>query len=68
MAKNPPLEISLNEFTKVVFGTKRDGTQCVTCKTHKVLPCDFRDAVSYREFKISFMCQKCQDQVFGIEE
>ena len=26
---------------------------------------DFRNAISRREFKISGMCQKCQDKIFG---
>jgi len=27
---------------------------------------DFRDALSFREFSISGLCQKCQDATFGI--
>lgn len=30
----------------------------------KVDPKDFRDELSRKEFKISGMCQKCQDEVF----
>lgn len=26
---------------------------------------EFRDAVSHREYRISGLCQKCQDKVFG---
>ena len=26
---------------------------------------DFRDVLSLREFKISGLCQKCQDETFG---
>lgn len=26
---------------------------------------DFRDPLSVKEFKISGLCQKCQDEVFG---
>ena len=26
---------------------------------------DFRDALSLKEYKISGLCQKCQDKVFG---
>ena len=26
---------------------------------------EFRDSLSRREFEISGMCQKCQDEVFG---
>lgn len=28
----------------------------------------FRDAISEREYKISALCQKCQDKLFGCEE
>jgi len=28
----------------------------------------FKDALSYKEYLISGMCQKCQDSVFGGEE
>ena len=50
--------------------TGRDREECVatlTCATcggdaQKVA---FRDPLSYKEFTISGMCQKCQDSVFG---
>ncbi len=29
---------------------------------------EFRDAVSRREYTISGLCQKCQDEIFGTEE
>jgi hypothetical protein len=55
-------------FAEQVFGRKRDGTRCVTCGSTKVKPEDFRDDLSRKEFRISFMCQACQDSVFGSEE
>lgn len=27
---------------------------------------DFRDELSRREYKISGLCQKCQDKIFGV--
>ena len=36
---------------------------CNTCPGE--YPLEFRDIPSYREYKISGMCQKCQDEVFG---
>ena len=37
---------------------------CPTC--HKLVSeSDFRDVCSKREFLISGMCQKCQDETFG---
>jgi len=37
---------------------------CNTCP--KKYPLSFRDSLSYREFKISGLCQKCQDEVFKV--
>lgn len=34
----------------------------------KVYPTAFRDSLSFREYGISGMCQKCQDASFGTEE
>ena len=35
---------------------------CQTCS--KEYPLHFKDYISYNEFKLSGMCQKCQDEVF----
>jgi len=35
---------------------------CNTCPSE--YPLKFRDILSYQEFKISGVCQKCQDEVF----
>jgi hypothetical protein len=35
---------------------------CQTCSN--LYPLDFRDILSYKEFKISGICQECQDEVF----
>ena len=40
---------------------------CPSCSA-KVEMREFRDEISVREFKISGLCQKCQDEVFGAEE
>lgn len=34
----------------------------------KVIEDEFRDEISKREFKISGMCQACQDRVFNSKE
>ena len=65
--KSPQIEKLLDTFAADVFGTKRDGSQCVTCGSTKVKPEDFRDDLSRKEFEISKMCQSCQDNVFGKE-
>lgn len=67
-SKSEGIEKALNEFTQKAFGRKRTATQCVMCGSRMVLPGDFKDSLSYREFGISRMCQKCQDKVFVKEE
>jgi hypothetical protein len=39
---------------------------CPFCD-NKPVEKDFRNEVSLREFKISGLCQQCQDKVFGTE-
>ena len=50
------------EVDKVIV-TGKIGGGCNTCP--KEYPLEFKDKLSYREYKISGMCQKCQDEVFG---
>lgn len=63
--KTPEMENMLESFTMNVFGRSRDGKTCVTCGSMKVKPEDFRNEISRKEFRISKMCQRCQDSVFG---
>ena len=44
------------------YERKKKGL-CPTCE-HKIDPNEFRDEQSLREYRISGMCQKCQDIVF----
>ena len=39
---------------------------CVRCDTGSNLV--FRDEISKREYEISGLCQKCQDDIYGEEE
>lgn len=39
-----------------------ESKQCPVCKSPIG---DFRDALSRKEYEISGMCQKCQDDFFG---
>lgn len=64
--KSPEMEAFLNKLTKATFGRERTGDVCVTCGSTKVKPEDFRDDLSRKEFRISKMCQVCQDSVFGV--
>ena len=43
---------------------KIDNGQCPTCG-RKIKEGEFRNEISKKEFKISGMCQECQDNVFG---
>ena len=51
-----------------VTGKVGNGAEegCITCP--KEYPLHFRDIPSYREYKISGTCQKCQDEVFGADK
>lgn len=49
-----------------MFIDRVDHNQCPTCGRFVDLK-DMRDELSRREFEISGMCQKCQDEVFGGE-
>ena len=39
--------------------------KCPFCK-ELVTPDDFRDELSKKEYFISGLCQKCQDEMFGV--
>ena len=65
--KSAKMEAGLNNFTQAIFGRERTNSECVTCGSKQVIPCDFHNTISYKEFGISRMCQKCQDGVFGTD-
>lgn len=41
-----------------------ENNLCPFCRAI-VLEIEFRDEISRKEFKISGLCQKCQDKTFG---
>jgi hypothetical protein len=63
--KSIEMESALEGIAQNLFGRSRIGLVCVTCGSEKINRSDFRDELSRKEFKISKMCQKCQDSVFG---
>ena len=65
--KSPEVEKFLNEMTEQVWGRKRDGSCCVCCGSTYVQDQHFRDDLSRKEFRISYMCQICQDNTFGYD-
>ena len=40
-----------------------EGAKCMTCKAPNL---NFRDPLSRKEYAISGMCQRCQDETFGV--
>jgi hypothetical protein len=62
--KSLEMEQLLESFSKIAFGRSRHSDICVSCGSDKTTANDFRDDISRREYKISFMCQNCQDLVF----
>lgn len=66
--KAPELEQAFNE----IFGFDRRESiredRCVPAPYGCGQPAtEFRDALSQREYRISGLCQKCQDEIFGVE-
>lgn len=49
------------------FGRQVDAVDAGICPFCHVpiIPNEFRDALSLKEFRISGLCQKCQDETFG---
>jgi hypothetical protein len=62
MTKSVEMEAFLENFVQKTYGRSRKGGVCVTCGSNKVAkPEHFKNNVSWEEWKISRMCQKCQD-------
>ena len=60
------LEQFKEELSMVMFGRSvslaKAGNQCVCCGKNADT---FRDEISRKEYKISCLCQECQDEVFA---
>lgn len=66
--KAPEMESFLESFATQAFGKSRQSGACVFCADNRILAReDFRNELSWKEFGISRLCQKCQDQTFEIE-
>jgi len=56
----------IEQMLTALTGVSRVGAvaeaSCVTCKGEAS---EFRDSLSQKEYTISGMCQKCQDDIFG---
>ena len=65
--KHPVIDALLTSITGRNRQECVDSLTCATCGGD-CLKHAFRDPLSWKEFQISGMCQKCQDSVFGGEE
>ena len=54
-------DISMAFFGRSVSLAKA-GNQCVCCGKNAT---EFRDEISKREYQITSLCQKCQDEAFA---
>lgn len=59
MNKNIMKLIGFDDFVNAV-----ESGKCSTCN-ESIDATTFRNDISLKEFKISGMCQKCQDNIFG---
>lgn len=67
MSKNKEIQEFLDNMSSDFFGKKRSEViesknECVMCDEPDM---NFRDELSKKEFKISGMCQTCQDAFYG---
>lgn len=62
--KDPGVETFLEGASQAVFGVSRQEDVCPFCKTAITGRDDFRDDLSWKEYRISHLCQKCQDETF----
>jgi hypothetical protein len=64
------MKVSAKRPVDLIFPDKRklkEEGKCPTCKL-PIKDADFVDRLSRREFEISGMCQKCQDEIFNEDE
>lgn len=69
MANPTPKAVGVEALLTALTGQHRPTTirsnTCVWCKADAQ---EFRDELSRREYRISGLCQVCQDEVFGTDE
>jgi len=67
MSKSPQMEKFLDSLAKDIFGNSRkESFKNKTCVICSGAASEFRDDLSAKEYTISGMCQKCQDETFGV--
>ncbi len=64
--KSPGMETSIDLIAHKMFGHTRTGSiQSNTCMVCGKDATQFKDTLSEKEYRISGMCQECQDKTFG---
>lgn len=67
MARSKELQDFVDDLSEKAFGKSQTEAmkkkECVFCHA-EIKPEDFRDELSRKEYAISGICQKCQDEVF----
>ena len=65
MSKSPEMQRFIGSVAEALFGATASSC-CVCCKEPICLD-SFRNEISLKEYRISHMCQQCQDSVFGLD-
>lgn len=69
MERTKPLQKFLDNFAKKSFGISQTEAKekkvCPFCRNPINIK-DFRDELSIKEYSMSGLCQKCQDDTFGV--
>lgn len=71
MANPTPKAAALQDFLETEFGrtTAITGDVCIPAPIGCGQPAvTFRDELSQKEYRISGLCQACQDSIFGVED
>ena len=55
-----------NVITKLTGKDRQETVKAATCMTCDNTDLTFRDQLSREEYRISGMCQSCQDETFGV--
>ena len=68
MERDKKIQSFLDNFAKKAFGRSpteaKEKEVCVTCGKEIKME-DFKDRASIKEYEVSGLCQKCQDDVFS---
>lgn len=68
--RTPEMQAGVNVVAQQLYGREPDpdGIVCVSCGSGNMARVDFTDELSWRESKISTLCQRCQDGTFLVAE